>query len=116
MIAALAARAQLCARPLSVLAAEAPRVRVGRAARDRIALVVLGVVDLLPVDRDAAVLVVAHAQRAEVALGPFLIAVVALLAPERLVLALVRGPVLELLRRVLLELFEVVLLVIGHGV
>src|SRR4051812_23251349 len=35
-------------------------VRVGRAARDRVALVLVGVVDLLAVDRDAAVLVVAQ--------------------------------------------------------
>src|SRR4051794_21570648 len=35
------------------------RVRVGRTARDRLGLVVVGVVDLLAVDLDAAVLVAA---------------------------------------------------------
>ena len=37
------------------------RVRIGRAAGDRVALVLVRVVDLLAVDRDRAVLVMAHA-------------------------------------------------------
>jgi len=47
-----------CLSLMSVLAGQALRVGIRRAARDRVALVVLGVVDLLAVDRDAAVLVV----------------------------------------------------------
>src|SRR4051812_30024734 len=73
------------------------RVRVGRAAGDRLALVVVGVVDLLAVDLDRPVLVAPQAGRPEVLLGALLVTVVALAAAERLVLALVVGPVLEVL-------------------
>src|SRR3954464_987959 len=97
------------ARERSVLAAEALGVRVGGTARDRLALVLVGGVDLLAVDRDAAVLMVAPARRAEIALWPFVVSVVALLAAQRLVLALVRRPILEVLRGVIFELGEVVL-------
>ena len=53
-------------------------VGVGRPARDRVALVLVGVVDLLAVDLDAAVGVVAQARRAELASRALLVGVLAL--------------------------------------
>src|SRR5688572_6332541 len=75
-------------------------------ALDRLGLVVVGVVDLLAVDLHGAVLVAPHARRAEVLLRALVVAVVALATPERHVLRLVVGPVLEVLRRVVLELLD----------
>src|SRR4051812_43655079 len=88
-------------------------VRVGRAARDRVALVLVGVVDLLAVDRDAAVLVVAQPGRPELGLRPLLVAVIALGPAERLVLVLVVMPVLEVLGRILLQLLHHIALLVG---
>src|SRR3712207_1246427 len=65
------------------LAADVGRVGIGRAAGDRLALVLVGVVDLLPVDADAAVVVVLEVGRAELLLGTLVPRVVALGAPER---------------------------------
>src|SRR3954468_2659608 len=88
-------------------------VRVGRPAGDRVALVLVGVVDLLAVDLDAAVLLVAQPGRPELGLGALLVAVVALRPAERLVLVLVVRPLLEVLGRILLELLHGVGLLFG---
>src|SRR3954447_12684135 len=84
------------------------RLGVGRAARDRVALELRGVVDGLAVDRHRAVGVMLDAGRAKLALGALVVGVVALAAAERLVLALVVGPVLEALGRILLDVLHVV--------
>src|SRR3954466_4510181 len=83
--------------------------RVGRAARDRVALVLRGVVDLLAVDLDAAVRVVAQARGAELGLGALLVGGLALAPAEGHVLGVVVGPVLEVLGRGLLELLDLLL-------
>ncbi len=90
------------------------RLRVGRAARDRVALEVLGVVDLLALDRDAAVLVVADVGRAELGGRALLPRLVGVAAADGAVLGGAVRPVLELLGRVLLDLLH--LLVDGVGV
>src|SRR5262249_32290544 len=102
---------------LLVVAADPWGVGIGGPAGDRVALVVVGVVDLLAVDLDAAVREATQPGRPEVALRALLVAVVALAAAERLVLAIVVGPVLEVLRWVLLDLLEALavgLLGLGH--
>ena len=91
------------------LARKIGRVRVGRAARDRVALVVVRVVDLLAADGDRAVLVVADVGRAELRGRRLVVGGVVLGAAERLVLGRAVGPVLEILRRVLLELLDLLL-------
>src|SRR3954454_6576375 len=84
------------------------RVRIGRTAGDRVALVLVRIVDLVAGDGHLAVLVVAQRRRAELLLlGPLVVAVLALGAAEGLVLGGVVGPVLEVGRRVaLLELLD----------
>src|SRR5207248_2204751 len=86
--------------------AHALHARIGGAAGDRVGLVLVGVVDLLALDLDAAVLAVAERRRPELAGDGLLVALVALGAAEGLVLGLVVGPILELLGRVLLELLD----------
>jgi hypothetical protein len=88
-----------------------------------LALVALGVVDLLALDRDRAVLVVLERGRAELACRPLVIARAALRAAVGQVLGLAVGPVLELLRRVaflelvdlLFGLFDLARLVSGRA-
>ena len=73
-------------------------------AGNRVALVVVGVVDLLAVHGHGAVLVVADVGLTEVLRGPVLVAAVALRAAERLVLGVAVGPVLQVLGRIVLQL------------
>src|SRR5205807_8330285 len=94
----------------------ARRVRIGRAAGDRVTLVLVRVVDLLAFDLDAAVLVVTKGRWAEFLLRALVVPVVALRTAKCLVLAGALGPVLELLRRVaLLELLDLVLRLVALG-
>src|SRR4051795_2889873 len=99
-------------------------VVVGGAARERLALVVVRVVDLLAADLDRAVLLVLEVGRAELGGRALVIAGLGVRAAVGLVLGLAVRPVLELLGRVavlelahlllgLLELFLVLLGLVG---
>src|SRR5215207_5960546 len=97
------------------------RVGVRRTARDRVALVLVGVVDLLAADLDRAVLLVLEIGRAELGGRTLVVAGLGVRAAVGLVLGLAVGPVLELLGRVaLLELADLLLgllelLLVGLG-
>jgi len=88
-------------------------VGVGRAARDRVALVVVGVVDLLPADLDRAVLEAPQVRRAELGGRRLLVVLLGLGAAEGLVLGLAARPVLEPLGRVVLEGLDLLLGLLG---
>src|SRR5688500_3795749 len=75
---------------------------VRRPAGDRLAAGLVGVLDLLPGDRDLAVLVVPEVGGAELGRRSVLVAGLAVGAAERLVLGLAVRPVLELVGRALL--------------
>src|SRR4051794_30513250 len=106
---------------LVLLARVRRRLRVGRAARDRLALEVVGVVDVLAADLHRAVRLVLDVGGAELGRRPLVVARLAVRAAVRLVLGLAARPVLQLLRRVallelghlLLGLLDLALVVLG---
>src|SRR4051794_17021401 len=80
---------------------------LGHGVGDRlVGLVLVGVVDLLALDRDRAVVLAAELRGSELLLRALVVAVVALTAAEGHVLRFVGRPVLELLRGVFLELLH----------
>src|SRR4051794_19575392 len=93
----------------SVLVRQSLRVRVGRPARYRVALVVLGVLHPLPIDGDRSVLVVPHPGGTQAGGRTLLVRALALGPPEGLVLRGAVRPVLELRGRILLQRLDLVL-------